>query len=461
MSLKLKLILLTLIPLIMVSASIGWISIYQAQQLGSSEVKVFRENLIKTREAALQDSVEIAMSAIRHVYSNAEKDDEQAKQQVKKILHELRYGEDGYFFVYDKTGTNLVHPILPELVGQNLIDLQDEEGDFLIEALLFKAQKGGGFHEYLWQKPSTNETVLKLSYVEWLDNWDWMIGTGMYIEDISEEVAQIKSLINVNIETTFFSVVSILAVTVAVIIVLTLAVNLHEHRIADNNLKDLAHKTVMFQEDEKKHLARELHDGINQLLVSSKCHLELLATKLKDRNCSSELYEHIEKSEQSLVTAINEVRHISHNLRPSALDDIGLEAALTTLVNDFRLHANFEIEAVLETEPGKLKSEAATTLYRVTQESLTNIEKHAQAKHVAVILKQMGNMLQLMIRDDGVGFDDKDVANNKGIGLRNMRERVEFIGGDFELISEQHFGTEITVLLNLDGQMLWKNRSEL
>ena len=137
MSLKLKLILLTLIPLIMVSASIGWISIYQAQQLGSSEVKVFRENLIKTREAALQDSVEIAMSAIRHVYSNAEKDDEQAKQQVKKILHELRYGEDGYFFVYDKTGTNLVHPILPELVGQNLIDLQDEEGDFLIEALLF------------------------------------------------------------------------------------------------------------------------------------------------------------------------------------------------------------------------------------------------------------------------------------------------------------------------------------
>ncbi|MGJ7093608.1 cache domain-containing protein [Vibrio hannami] len=458
MPLKLKLILLTLIPLIMVSASIGWISIYQAQQLGSNEIKVFRENLIKSREAALQDSVRIAMSAIKPVYQNAGENDAEAQKQVKRILHELRYGEDGYFFVYDQTGTNLVHPILPDLVGQNLIDLQDEEGDFLIEALLYKAQKGGGFHEYLWQKPSTDETVLKLSYVEWLDKWDWMIGTGIYIEDIREEVSQIQSLVNVNIETTFFSVVTILAVTVAVIIVLTLAVNLHEHRIADNNLKELAHKTVMFQEDEKKHLARELHDGINQLLVSSKCHLELLARKLKDRNCSDELYEHIEKSEQSMITAINEVRHISHNLRPSALDDIGLEAALTTLINDFRLHANFEIDAILDTEPGKLKSEAATTLYRVTQESLTNIEKHANASKVTVVLKQMGNMLQLMIQDDGVGFNDTDIANKKGIGLRNMRERVEFIGGDFELTSEQHYGTEIAVLLNLDGQMLWKNR---
>ncbi|MCG6332380.1 cache domain-containing protein, partial [Vibrio alginolyticus] len=153
---------------------------------------------------------------------------------------------------------------------------QDQNGDHLIEALLYQAQTGGGFHQYLWQKPSTGETVPKLSYAAWLDKWDWMIGTGLYIEDISEEVANMQAAIKKNIETTFFSVVVILLVTVSVIVVLTLAINLHEHRLADKNLKELAHKTVMFQEDEKKHLARELHDGINQLLVSSKCHLELL-----------------------------------------------------------------------------------------------------------------------------------------------------------------------------------------
>jgi two-component system NarL family sensor kinase len=93
----------------------------------------------------------------------------------------------------------------------------------------------------------------------------------------------------------------------------------------------------------------------------------------------------------------------------------------------------------------------ATTLYRVAQESLTNIEKHSNAHKVSVILQQMGNMLQLIIRDDGVGFDVNATLRRRGIGLRNMRERVEFIGGDFELESEPGFGTEITVLLELDG----------
>ncbi|MDE1224439.1 cache domain-containing protein [Vibrio aestuarianus] len=452
MPLKVKLILLTLLPLLIVTASTGWISIHQAKNLGQSEVDIFRASLIQARETALQDSVDLAMDAIRHVYTDDSLAIEDAQQQVKSILTQLRYGADGYFFAYDSEGTNLVHPILPELVGQNLLHIQDEEGDFLIEALLFQAESGGGFHQYFWQKPSTGETVPKLSYAAWLDKWGWMIGTGLYIEDISSEVASMQTAINNNIETTFFSVVVILAVTVAVIIVLTLAINLHEHRLADRNLKELAHKTVMFQEDEKKHLARELHDGINQLLVSSKCHLELLAHKLNDDLLAT----HIDKSQQSLMMAIHEVRRISHNLRPSALDDIGLQAALTTLLDDYKSHSTIKIDTLFDTQPGKLKSEVATTLYRVVQESLNNIEKHAHAQQVTVILQQMGNFLQLLIRDDGVGFNLNDAQVRRGIGLRNMRERVEFIGGEFELSSETGFGTEITVLLQLDGLVYGK-----
>ncbi|AMG12554.1 cache domain-containing protein [Vibrio vulnificus] len=447
MPLKVKLILLTLLPLLLVSASISWISIYQAKTLGHKEVAIFKQSLIKSRESALKDSVDQAFDAISYIYNNPDLSQEEAQRRVKALLTQIRYGADGYFFVYDKRGTNLVHPILPELVGQNLLHIQDQNGDHLIEALLYQAQTGGGFHQYLWQKPSTGETVPKLSYAAWLDKWDWMIGTGLYIEDISEEVANMQAAINKNIETTFFSVVVILLVTVSVIVVLTLAINLHEHRLADKNLKELAHKTVMFQEDEKKHLARELHDGINQLLVSSKCHLELLAHKVQDQS----LKVHLDKSQQSLTTAINEVRHISHQLRPSALDDIGLEAALSSLMQDFRSHSGIDIDILFDTQDGRLKSEVATTLYRVVQESLNNIEKHAGAKKVTVILQQMGNILQLLIRDDGYGFNVSDALRKRGIGLRNMRERVEFIGGDFELMSEPGFGTEITVLLNLDG----------
>ncbi|MGF1713056.1 cache domain-containing protein [Vibrio kagoshimensis] len=447
MPLKAKLILLTLLPLLIVSASISWISLHQAKTLGEKEVEIFRDSLIKSKESALKDSVDLAFDAISHIYNDPNAIEAEAKDEVRSILTKLRYGSDGYFFAYDSEGTNLVHPILPELVGRNLLHIQDNDGDYLIEALLREAKSGGGFHQYLWQKPSTGEVVSKLSYAEWLDKWDWMVGTGLYIEDVSQEVANMQAAINKNIETTFFSIMVILCVTVAVIIVLTLAINMREHKIADNNLKELAHKTVMFQEDEKKHLARELHDGINQLLVSSKCHLELLNHKIQDE----ELRVYLDKSQHSLMTAIDEVRNISHKLRPSALDDIGLEAALSSLLIDFKAHSGVEVETFFSTQTGKLKSEAATTLYRVVQESLNNIEKHAQAKKVTVVLHQMGNMLQLMIRDDGVGFNAQSVMHKRGIGLRNMRERVEFIGGEFELVAETGFGTEITVLLTLEG----------
>ncbi|PFG56436.1 two-component system NarL family sensor kinase [Vibrio sp. ES.051] len=446
MPLKAKLILLTLIPVVLVSASISWISIYQTKTLGTREVEIFHQNLIQSKEAALKDTVDVAFDSISHIYDDQTLEKTTAKTRVKAILNRLSYGSDGYFFVYDKNGTNLVHPVLPELVGENLLHLQDENGDRLIEALLYQAQSGGGFHQYLWQKPSTGEVVPKLSYAAWLEKWEWMIGTGLYIEDVSQEIADMRAAVNQNIETTFFSVVMILAVTVAVIIVLTLAINLHEHRLADKNLKELAHKTVMFQEDEKKHLARELHDGINQLLVSSKCHLDLMSHRLEDEKLKA----HLDKSQRSLVTAINEVRHISHQLRPSALDDIGLEAALTTLLQDFHSHSRIDIENHFDIQQYKLTSEVATTLYRVAQESLNNIEKHARAKKVTVILQKMGNMLQLLIRDDGVGFVVNQAVHQQGIGLRNMQERVEFIGGEFELMSELGLGTEITVLLNLD-----------
>ncbi|CDT98776.1 MULTISPECIES: cache domain-containing protein [Vibrio] len=449
MPLKAKLILLTLLPLLLVTASISWISLHQTKTLGAKEVEIFRDSLIKSRENALKDTVDLAFDAIEHIYNDPNIQEAQAKNKVRTILSKLRYGSDGYFFAYDRHGTNLVHPIQPELIGQNLLQLQDEDGDFLIEALLREAQTGGGFHQYLWQKPSTGEVVSKLSYAAWLERWDWMIGTGLYIEDVHQEVASMQAAINNNIETTFFSIVVILSVTVAVIIVLTLAINMHEHRIADNNLKELAHKTVMFQEDEKKHLARELHDGINQLLVSSRCHLELLGNKLQNEDLKA----HLNKSQHSLMRAIEEVRHISHQLRPSSLDDIGLEAALSSLLLDFQAHSGIEVETLFSTQQGKLKSEAATTLYRVVQESLNNIEKHAQATKVTVIAQQIGNVLQLLIQDNGVGFNTYKAMEKRGIGLRNMRERVEFIGGDFELMSEIGLGTEITVLLTLEGLM--------
>ncbi|MDU9605509.1 sensor histidine kinase, partial [Vibrio sp. 1-2-3a] len=127
-----------------------------------------------------------------------------------------------------------------------------------------------------------------------------------------------------------------------------------------------------------------------------------------------------------------------------------LEAALTTLLHDFHSHSGFYIESNFDTQQYKLTSEVATTLYRVAQASLHNIVKHARAKKVTVTLQHMGNMQQLRIRDDCVGFVVNQAVQQQGIGLRNMHEREVFIGGGFEPKRELGFGTQITVLLNLD-----------
>lgn len=328
--------------------------------------------------------------------------------------------------------------------------MQDNNGNYLIQALLFEAQTGGGFHQYLWEQPSSGKMEEKLSYAAWLEKWQWMVGTGLYIDDIEKQMAQLTESINQNIETTFFSVVALLSVTILVIIVLTLAINLHEHKLADKSLRDLVNKTVLFQEDEKKHLARELHDGINQLLVSSKCHLEILSHKvLQNPGVSSDVLNLISKSDASLQTAILEVRRISHNLRPSALDDIGLEAALNTLLDDFSDHAQLPVRRDIQLSNGQINSEISTTIYRIVQESLTNVEKHAFASEVEVRIQQFKNFIQCIVRDNGVGCQLSEVIKKKGIGLRNMRERVEFLGGDFEFNSERGGGTEITALIEI------------
>ncbi len=448
MSLKFKLILLALLPLVLVSISTGWIYVHQVRDLGERETKTFENSLIAAKEQALKDYISLAIKSIDHIYANAPAYDETAQREVKAILSELSYGQDGYFFVYDEFGTNLVHPVLPDLVGENLINLQDSNGNYLIQSLLKKSQSGGGFHHYLWQKPSTGEIVPKLSYSEWLPKWRWMIGTGLYIEDVRQQVAKVEEDVSRNINNTFVTIATVLSVTIVVIILLTLVINLHEHRVADENLKELAHKTVLIQEEEKKRLSRELHDSINQLLVSVKCRLELLS-KCINRYQDNKAQEHINRSEHALVEAIQEVRRISHNLRPSTLDDIGLKAALDGLLSDFSEDTGLVINSQIGRIDMGLSADISTTLYRIVQEALSNIEKHAEATRVDVNLELKGSGMCLTIVDNGVGFSVKEALVGRGIGLRNIRERVEFIGGSLSIESESAKGAQLRVELTL------------
>ncbi len=458
LSLRAKVLLLAILPLVLVAGSITLVSVEQARNLSEEEILTFESHLLESKRRELRNYIQLALTSIDHIVRDERMDEDRAQAEVKRILNELTYGEDGYFFVYDRNGVNLVHPILDELVGQNLYDLQDINGDYVIRSLLRVAIEGGGYHRYVWNKPSTGREEEKISYAISIPRWGWMLGTGLYIDDIAKEVARTRTQVTHNIRNTFLTVLSIVVGTVIVIALVSITTNLRESRLADARLRELAHRAIRFQVNERRRFSRELHDGINQLMVSVKFRIESAVNKLaKAQEAAPQRPElvrtrqDLEKGKMVLNDAIQEVRRISHDLRPRLLDDLGLEAALDNLVDQFRERTRLPTSLVFSLSHARLPDDVEITLYRVVQEALTNIERHAGPCKVQLKLHQKGANVHLEIYDNGRGFEPTAMPRHEGIGLGNMRERIELFGGEFDLHSDPATGTRLGAWLPIEA----------
>ena len=449
MPLKIKILLLSLIPMMLVTSAVAWLGMNQARQLSEEEIRLFEAHLLSSKQRELENYVSLALTSIAHIVDTAGPDDAQAQQAVKQILRDMTFGDDqdGYFFVYDLTGVNLVHPTQPELEGLNLYDLQDARGNFVIRNLLREAQQGGGFHRYLWRKPSKQAHEEKLGYAVLLPKWNWMLGTGLYLDDISREVGKIRAEVNRNIRNTFFTVLVIMSVAVVLVVLLGIAINLHENRLADSRLRRLAHRSILANVADRRRFSRELHDGINQLMVSVLYRIELAQRKLKQDN--REGLVDLEKGYKVLNEAIQEVRRISHDLRPTMLDDLGLAAALEGLLDQFVERTGIQLNLDMRLPEETLPEDVEITVYRLVQEGLTNVERHSGASLLQLRLWSQGGQLWLKLQDNGCGFDPDLLDRFEGIGLCNMRERVELLGGEFRLISRPGQGATLLEGLSL------------
>lgn len=440
MSLRTKLILLALVPLLVVTGIFSMVTLHQGDILTKRELHIFEQNLRQSKETALKDYVFIMRTAIDFIRQNAATDD-QAREEVIALMQKASFSDDGYFYAYSKDGVNLVHAAQPGLIGQDMYEFQDSSGNYLIQNLIRIAENGGGYYQYLWQQPSTGKEVDKVGYVEQIPDWKWMFGTGLYIDDIATEMRLIEAGVDANVKQTLLAILVALVVSIGVVVSAAVLFNVHEHRLADQNLKELTHKTVQHQEEERRRVSRELHDGINQLLVSVKYRLETAMTHIPV--AESAAHESLVKGGEVLNRAIQEVRRISHDLRPSVLDDLGLLAALKQLLDDFRERSGMLMDIDIQPPQSDISEEVATTLYRIIQEALSNIEKHARASRLVLSLEEDAEGLFLSISDNGVGIVEKDAYSRRGIGLRNMRERVEFLGGEFEVSPLPGKGTRI------------------
>jgi two-component system, NarL family, sensor kinase len=444
MKLRQKFILLAIAPLIIALCAIAIAVQHQATILAQQQRASVEAAYLATKEAELTHYVLLATRSIAHLYGSG-RNDEATLNEAKAILAKLDYGDDGYYFLYDLNGKNLMHPRQPELVGQNLWELRDSSGSPPIQRLIAQAKAGGGFVRYLWEKPSSHKVAPKLGYVVPLERWGWMLGSGLYLDEIDAALTKTDTQISSNIRNTMLLIAGIAIASAIAIALSGLALNISEYRVADAKLRVLAQRVVRSQEDERARLSRDLHDGISQWLVSIKLQVESGIAKLVANASRPELARaSFDRAAVQLNDVLGEVRRISHDLRPTLLDDLGLAAALDHLTHEFNEHSSiittFESDGIVD----GLHDVGNTVLFRIAQEALTNIKRHANAKNVKLRLTGDKLTVTLTVTDDGVGFDVAGISQHpkRGIGLRNMHERVDSIGGKLELSSSLD-GTQV------------------
>ncbi|MBO9426197.1 MULTISPECIES: cache domain-containing protein [Stappiaceae] len=447
MTFKTKLLLITILPLIAVSLLIGGVSYYQSSALIDAETRSVETRILAAKRQEIRNYVSLALTSIEQIYENEPDGRLAAQAEVKEILKNLTFDYDGYFFVYTLDGTNVVHPKLPQLVGNNWWDLQDKTGDFVIQNLIKAAQQGGGFHQYVWHKPSTGTVEEKLGYAILLDKWGWMLGTGLYTDDIAKEIAAIRADFARSIRQTLFVIFLITLAAIIIVGTLIAAVRFSEQRFADTRLKALTNRILEVQEQERKRVSTELHDSISQLLVSVRYGLELIHS---EANQNADLQAQAAKCLNIIDGTITEVRRISRDLRPSVLDDMGLAAALGSLGKEFQAQSGITVNVEAERCHARLSEGAKTSLYRVVQECMTNVARHAEAGEVNISLTVGARTLKLRVEDDGIGLP-YPLPKTGGLGFRNMRERIETYGGKLSMSRGKFGGTQIDVEMPLDN----------
>jgi signal transduction histidine kinase len=197
---------------------------------------------------------------------------------------------------------------------------------------------------------------------------------------------------------------------------------------------------ILAQEEERKRIARELHDSTSQSLTSLLVGLRTLES-IED---PKQMEAHLADLRGVVGNTLEEVHVISRQLRPSVLDDLGLEAALQRYVDETQARHKLQIDLVILGVGERLQTEVETTAYRIVQEALTNIVRHAQATTASILLENRNQLLRIIIEDNGIGFDPGQAAQKQqSLGLQGMRERVSLFGGKMTIESSPGQGSSL------------------
>ncbi|HZX28750.1 MAG TPA: sensor histidine kinase, partial [Telluria sp.] len=217
-----------------------------------------------------------------------------------------------------------------------------------------------------------------------------------------------------------------------------------EVRVSRQQLQRLAASQADELEQQRRHIARELHDELGQALTALRLQLHWVKSQLPDAPAPVKVK--FDGMLETIGTTVDAVRRISEELRPGVLDDLGLAAAVEQHVERFIEQTGIDCELELSRDEFDLDDAVAITLFRVLQEALTNVMRHAEAHHVKVILRDLPGQAQLVVRDDGRGLKQEDIGRHR-FGLLGMRERVQLLGGQFSVSGLPGGGTQVEAIV--------------
>jgi PAS domain S-box-containing protein len=224
-------------------------------------------------------------------------------------------------------------------------------------------------------------------------------------------------------------------------------------KLAESEMRRLSSRLLHAQENERRRIALELHDELGQDLTVLKLHIDFIKRKLPmDPSAMQEAFEDVLLE---VKQTIEKVRRISRDLSPSVLVDLGLNAALRGMLKSFAKHSNIEISMDIPDTKNLFSSEQQIAVYRIFQEIITNISKHAHATRVSIVGKKENSKVFFKVKDNGIGFDIEQISAmydlDKGLGLAAMAERVKMLDGHFEISSQVSSGTRIDFEVPIDS----------
>ena len=213
----------------------------------------------------------------------------------------------------------------------------------------------------------------------------------------------------------------------------------------DSDSDDLFTKWILFQENEKNRIARDIHDGPAQTIASLVIRSDIIKKLIEKETPSTTIYKEIEQLKFQLRSVIKEIRKIMYDLRPTSLDELGFSSSIHGLVSKTEEDCNIKFSVSIDEESKIKNSNLKIICFRIIQESLNNIIKHSKAKKAYIYVKISNTFIDMIVQDNGIGFDTSKINSVNSFGLSSLKERVSLVNGTVIIDSELSKGTAINV----------------